>query len=572
MIIHNLVQNSPEWHAYRAEKFNASDAPAMLGLSKYKTRTDLLNERKTGLTPDVDSATQKLFDNGHKFEALARPLAEEIIGEELSPVTGSEGNLSASFDGLTFMGDIAFEHKTLNDDLRAVFADIEQRTMKDGTNIFGDLLPLMYQVQMQQQLMVSGAERCLFMATSWDKNDQLIEAKHTWYTWNAKLTEDILQGWCQFKVDLDTHVPTVSIAQPTAQPIAAMPTLFIHATGEITTSNMKEYGEALKKRLTEVRSIALVTDQDFADAKAAAKHLREGIEQAKLAKDAMLSQTVTVGEAANMIDAWCEDMRLTALKLEKDVIAQDLVKKQAMIQAAQIAFTNLVNTLEKDTAPIRLNISTPNFAEAIKGKSRYDKMQDAINTLLANSTIAAKQIALEIGNKQMWFKAFAVDYEMLFADLQSIIFKPFEDFMLLVKSRIDTHKEVEAVKAAKIKADAEAAANAKVEADRLAKEKAEQAEKFKEAEQLAIENAKREKADQAEAIATAQPQYQTKLSIPEFMKPQSAELRAVVVEKQDDIASFLKSRNFSEAKYNEYRAVIVEFVKFTASINEKKAA
>lgn len=50
------------------------------------------------------------------------------------------------------------------------------------------------------------------------------------------------------------------------------------------------------------------------------------------------------------------------------------------------------------------------------------------------------------------------------------------------------------------------------------------------------------------------------------------ELRAVVVEKQDDISSFLKSRNFSEDKYNEYRAVIVEFVKFTASINEKKAA
>ena len=33
----------------------------------------------------------------------------------------------------------------------------------------------------------------------------------------------------------------------------------------------------------------------------------------------MLSQTTTIGEAARMIDDWSEDLRLTALKIEKDV-------------------------------------------------------------------------------------------------------------------------------------------------------------------------------------------------------------------------------------------------------------
>ena len=69
----NLIQGSKEWHLHRANHFNASDAPAMMGVSKYKTRDQLLHEMATGLTQEVDANTQKLFDNGHKFEALARP-------------------------------------------------------------------------------------------------------------------------------------------------------------------------------------------------------------------------------------------------------------------------------------------------------------------------------------------------------------------------------------------------------------------------------------------------------------------------------------------------------------------
>ena len=101
MQIHELVQGSAEWHAYRAHHFNASDAPAMMGVSPYKTRSQLLHEMHTGLIAEVDAGTQRLFDEGHRFEALARPLAEEIIGEDLYPVTGSLDRLSASFDGLT---------------------------------------------------------------------------------------------------------------------------------------------------------------------------------------------------------------------------------------------------------------------------------------------------------------------------------------------------------------------------------------------------------------------------------------------------------------------------------------
>ena len=139
MTTHNLIQGSPEWLAYRAQHFNGSDAPAMLDCSPYMSRNELLTRTKTGIGPEVDAATQRRFDDGHRFEALARHLAEAIVGEDLYPVTGSLGKLSASFDGLTVMGDVAFEHKSLNDSLRY--------TPWDEGN--GDHLPLHYRAQME---------------------------------------------------------------------------------------------------------------------------------------------------------------------------------------------------------------------------------------------------------------------------------------------------------------------------------------------------------------------------------------------------------------------------------------
>ena len=169
MKTHNIPQGVPEWHAHRRAHRNASDASAMMGESPYKTRTELLHEVHTGLAADVDPHTQARFDDGHRFEALARPLAEKIIGEDLFPVVGTLGNLSASFDGLTMSRQEGFEHKSLNDTLRAAFDSIETIApeYRDGP-AGGRELPIYYQIQMEQQLLVSGAERILFMASKWE--------------------------------------------------------------------------------------------------------------------------------------------------------------------------------------------------------------------------------------------------------------------------------------------------------------------------------------------------------------------------------------------------------------------
>lgn len=105
--------------------------------------TEYIDHRKqtTGIIPDVDSVTQKRFDQGHEAESRARPLAEQIVGEELYPVVGVNGKYSASFDGITFDETMCFEHKYLNNDLMQV------KTADD--------LHEQYRAQMEHQLMVS---------------------------------------------------------------------------------------------------------------------------------------------------------------------------------------------------------------------------------------------------------------------------------------------------------------------------------------------------------------------------------------------------------------------------------
>ncbi|MGD9756394.1 MAG: YqaJ viral recombinase family protein, partial [Comamonas sp.] len=240
----NLVQGSPEWHAHRRNHFNASDAPAMMGASSYKNRSELIKELATGVTEEIDAATQRRFNDGHQFEAWARPLAEKIIGEDLSPCVGTRGKYSASFDGLTFMNDVAFEHKTLNSTLRGV--------MEAGCT--GADLPLQYRVQMEQQAMVSGSERILFMASKWTSEGLPVEALHCWYEPDAELRAQIIAGWEQIEKEVAAYQPQA--AEPKLQPEAkirdALPLLRIEARGEITTSTLDSFRVEVLERINSV--------------------------------------------------------------------------------------------------------------------------------------------------------------------------------------------------------------------------------------------------------------------------------------------------------------------------------
>ena len=474
---HDFLQGSPEWHQHRATHFNASDAPAMLGISAYESRTALIERLATGITPEVDAATQRRFDDGHRFEALARPLAEQIIGKKLYPVIGTEGRLSASFDGLTMDESICFEHKTLNNELRkAEFDEI------------GYYLPEQYRAQMEQQLMVSAAGKCLFMASKFDVDDQIIEERHCWYVIDQAMRERIMYGWTQLSIDIEEYHRKLAVGEiktitekPKAEVCIELPALFVHARGEITEHNMEAFGVALTAKLAEVRAIALVTDQDFSNAKEAAKKFRETAKAIALSKEAMLAQTETIGEAARKMDAWVKDLNGTALQLEKDVEREDKAKKEVMVLEGRQAYADHITALEAEIKPIRITLAPPNFAEAIKGKRNYASMQEAIDTMLRDGKFAADQAAKDFRAKLAWCKENTVGYGALFPDLQALMVKPMEDFTLTITSRIEKQKADEAARLeaqrAAMQAEEEAKARAKVEEEQrqaAAKAEAEQ--------------------------------------------------------------------------------------------------
>ena len=435
MQIVNLIQGTPEWHQHRARHFNASDAPAMMGCSSYKTRSELIKELATGLSAEVDPATQRRFDDGHRFEALARPLAEEFIGDELSPCVGTEGKYSASFDGLTFMHDVAFEHKSLNATLR--------QAMAEGCS--GADLPLQYQVQMEHQAMVAGTvEKVLFMASKWS-GEELIEERHCWYTPNLELRAQIVAGWAQLEQDVAGYVPSAEAAAPVvAEPVESLPAVVVQVNGALAVSgNLNEFGEALRGFIANMKSKP-ETDQDFANAEAECKTLKKAEDALDAGEEAALA-SISVVEQMRRLKADLKNIARTArLAREKLVAAEKDRLRTALVTGAQAALDQYVATLNRRLGANWLPRIAGGFAETIKGKKSLANMEDAVAVALTSAKHEANQLAerLEVNRKHLVQED--GDWIALFADFATVGTKATEDFQALAALRIGKHKQDEA--------------------------------------------------------------------------------------------------------------------------------
>jgi putative phage-type endonuclease len=461
----NLIQGSAEWLAHRAQHFNASDAPAMLGLSPYKTRTELIRERATGLAAEVDPVTQRRFDDGHRSERLARPLAEKIIGEELSPLVGvaDHGTYSASFDGLTMMEDQAFEHKALNNRLRAA--------MVDGCS--GADLPEDYQVQMEHQCMVCPSlERVLFMASKWADDGTLIEERHCWYTPNPALRARVVAGWKQFAEDVANYSPPAASAveKIVAEPVESLPAPFVQVTGQLTLQdNFKVFEERLRDFLDNQLIREPKTDEDFVNLDAQIKAMKQGREALKAAKAQMLAQVQPVDMANKAADT-LDKLLQQNCKLAEDLLSAEKERRRGEIVAAG------VKGLQDHIAALNQRLGKPympqvpaDFGAAIKGLKSLASMDDKVGAELTRAKIAASEIADRIQINLTTLREYAAEHAFLFPDTAQIVQKAPDDLTTLVKARIAEHQEKERIRIevereriraeeqAKAKSDADAA-------------------------------------------------------------------------------------------------------------------
>ena len=376
MKIISTIQGSDDWHALRAKYFTASEAPVMMAASSKIRRDELLKMKATGTEREISDWVQtNLFDKGHQQEATARTIVENMIGEELYPATAIDdtGYMLASFDGMTMMEDTLFEHKMWNTTLA------EAVRQKD--------LPPEYYWQLEQQLLVSGAERVIFVCSDGT------EENFAWmeYTPVAGRAESLVAGWDQFSQDLENYAPLDIKELPAGKSIMRLPALMVEIEGAVKQSNLTVYqGQALA--FIESINTNLSTDQDFADAEEAVKFCEKAESELDLIKKQALSQTEQIDTLFRTIDTLREAMRRKRLDLTRLVQSRKDGIRADIISRAKTALNEHISALNVQLGSVRLPAIAADFAAAIKGKKTVASLQGSANDELARAKIEANQL------------------------------------------------------------------------------------------------------------------------------------------------------------------------------------
>lgn len=477
-------QGSEAWVQHRSRSLNASELAAAMGLSPYMSRAELIKRKATGIVPEVDEATQRRFDKGHEVEAAARPLAEEIIGEELyASVFAAEVDglhLSASLDGHTLLNEVTWEHKLAGADITA--------SLREG------VIPEQYHPQMEQGLMLTGAERCLFTASNGTRES----AVHVWYESSHELRAKIIPTWKQFMADVAAYVPTAAEpVKPVGRSPDKLPALRSSVKGELVLeSNIKEWETAALAYIKTVRDHELKTDEDFENADAAAKWCESSKTTLDGLKSNLMSATGDVNTAVGTLDRIMAELDKTRIQFTKAIAARKAERKAEIVAGGVAAYEKHEAELIRDTGGPWIVLGKPDFGGAIKNLRTFASIQNAVDTALAEAKIKADESARKIRESLRILAEDGAGFELLFHDRLALIGKAPDDLRLLVKSRIAEHQATE-----RAKEEAQRERIRAEEAARLEREaKAEQREKERQAEIAAAALLVRQQADAAKVI------------------------------------------------------------------------
>lgn len=111
---------NPAWHEWRRQGIGGSDAPVVKGVSPWKTRYQLFNEKAFGVSDQVDNPNMRY---GRENEEAARADFEKRMGIMVAPgqvISAERSWLRANVDGISLDGSIFVELKNPNKDDHSV--------------------------------------------------------------------------------------------------------------------------------------------------------------------------------------------------------------------------------------------------------------------------------------------------------------------------------------------------------------------------------------------------------------------------------------------------------------------
>jgi len=403
-----ITQGSAEWHAARARHFCASEAPAMMGVSRHLTRAALLRRKASGFDEEPHPAQERAFRRGHEAEAAARRLAEQELGEELYPATvvaEVEGlPLLASLDGLTLTGDVVWEHKLWR-------ADLAEHIARTGEP------PPEHVWQLEHQLLVTGAERAIYCASDGGP-EHYVQVE---YRSRPERRAQLIAGWRQFAADLAAAreaPPPAAEPSTTGRAPAQLPALVIQVEGRVVASNLETW-RAGALGMIRAFNRRLVTDQDFADAERVVKWAKIAEEQLEAAKRAALAQAADVEALFRTVDDVKSELRSLRLDLEMLIKARKTTIRDQIQREALSTVTDWLRAEAADLgdyAPRIPSEAALRIAEEMKGRKTVATLREAAQGAAArlraelSVQIAqvraglerARRLEREVGGSHLW--------------------------------------------------------------------------------------------------------------------------------------------------------------------------
>lgn len=158
------METREEWLAWRHKGIGSSDAAAILGLSPWKTKLQLFNE-KIQAEPEKERSSY-ITDKGNEFEPKVRSLYETLTGESFAPALcalETHPFMRASLDGRSVD--------------KKLIIEIKLSGREDWEGAKAGKVPEKYMPQIQHQLMVSGADKCIYLSYLYEKGAKSVTSE-----------------------------------------------------------------------------------------------------------------------------------------------------------------------------------------------------------------------------------------------------------------------------------------------------------------------------------------------------------------------------------------------------------
>jgi predicted phage-related endonuclease len=544
----NLVQGSDEWLTARLTYLCASEAPAMMGKSKFMTRNQLLDLKKGWESNPHSSFKEKLFQKGHKHEEMAREVTELEYCEDFPSVVGlTDIGLSvsalSSFDGLNDDG-LIWEHKDWNLTL--------------AENVRNNVLEPQYYWQLEHQMLTADVNEALFTCSDGGEVNRVSML----YVSVPERRQELIAGWKQFLVDLESHELKAKTEVIVARKQESFPVIECRVEGSKVISNLGDYIPGIQTLADEQMHLVLESDQDFIDKEAFNKNVKAGRAVLKTKSAEILKEFESLAEFNGFVAQADSILQKLQSHGETQVKNSKTAKKNSIIATAQQALSDYLFSLSETINKVQISQVVVDWVSVMKGKRSFEKMQDAVDTELANAKIEASAIADVIRKNLASLSELASEYKFLFSDHAMLLLKDNDDLINLIKTRISDHEKAEAdrLEAQRIQLEKEAAEKAEASRETIRQEEAAKLKAEQDAE-LAKTVTEQPIAKTVEA-PTKQSTAATSIATPGRTRPFAMPAIAKAALNPQQKIDF---HDFLEANWDGYEAALIQF-------NNQKAA